>query len=82
MKFIITEEQNVKLRVIRRDAEIKELISKFSKRPLTNFHMVLEMLVVELSNIFKIDDESEIYYWLKSYIKDNYSDFIKKELKR
>jgi len=82
MKFIITEEQNVKLRVIRRDAEIKELISKFSKIPLTNFYMVLEMVVAELSNIFNIDDESEIYYWLKSYIKDNYSDFIKKELKR
>jgi hypothetical protein len=82
MKYIITEEQNLRLKLIRRDQAIKELISLYSKRPLTNFHMVLEQIVVNLSNTFGIGWESKTFYFLKSYIKENYSDYIKTELKK
>jgi hypothetical protein len=84
MKIIITESQNFILKAVRRDEEIRKLISKFCKRRRTNYHFVMNEVLVELSNEFGIDldDEKQLssYLSLKSYIKNNYGELIKKEL--
>lgn len=84
MKYIITESQNFIHKAVRRDEEIKELISKLCKRPRTNYHMVIEQVFVELCNEFGIDlddeKQSPSYLSLKSYIKNTYGELIKKEL--
>ena len=84
MKIIITESQNFILKAVRRDEEIRELISKLCKRPRTNYHMVIEQVFVELCNKFGIDLDdkkpSPSYLSLKSYIKNAYGELIKKEL--
>jgi len=88
MKYIITEEQKNYLEeferfrrfMFRRDTEITNLILKFSKRPLTNFHMVVEQVAVEMSNIYHIDFETQPFRWLNKFIEDNYGEFIKSEL--
>ena len=84
MKIIITESQNFILKAVRRDEEIRELISKFCKRRRTNYHFVMNEVLVELSNEFGIDldDEKQLpsYLSLKSYIKNTYGELIKKEL--
>jgi hypothetical protein len=84
MKIIITESQNFIIRVVRRDEEIRELISKLCKRPKTNYHMVIEQVFVELCNEFGIDfdDKKQLpsYLSLKSYIKNAYGELIKKKL--
>jgi len=88
MKYIITEEQKNYLEEFekfsrfmrRRDTEIINLILRFSKRPLTNFYMVVGQVAAEMSNIYHIDDETQPFRWLKEFIKDNYGEFIKSEL--
>jgi hypothetical protein len=84
MKYLITESQNFILKAVRRDEEIKELISKLCKRPLTNYHLVMDQVFVELCNEFGIDlgdeKQSPSYLSLKSYIKNTYGELIKKEL--
>jgi len=84
MKIIITESQNFILKAVRRDEEIRKLISKFCKRRRTNYHFVMNEVLVELSNEFGIDldDDKQLssYLSLKSYIKNNYGELIKKEL--
>ena len=86
MKYLITESQNFILKAVRRDEEIRELISKFCKRPQTNYHLVIAQVFVELCNEFGIDLDDEeqspsySYLSLKSYIKNTYGELIKKEL--
>jgi hypothetical protein len=84
MKIIITESQNFILKAVRRDEEIRKLISKFCKRRRTNYHLVMNEVLVELSNEFGIDldDEKQLtsYLSLKSYIKNTYGELIKQEL--
>ena len=84
MKIIITESQNFILKAVRRDEEIRKLILKFCKRPRTNYHLVMDKVLVELSNEFGIDldDEEQLpsYLSLKSYIENTYGELIKKEL--
>jgi hypothetical protein len=84
MKIIITESQNFIIKTIRRDTEIREIISKLCKRPQTNYYLVMEQLFVKLCNEFGInlDDEkqSQSYLSLKSYLKNTYGELIKKEL--
>ena len=84
MKIIITESQNFILKAVRRDEEIRKLISKFCKRRQTNYHFVMDEVLVELSNEFGIDldDEKQLpsYLSLKSYIENTYGELIKQEL--
>ena len=84
MKIIITESQNFILKAVRRDEEIRKLISKFCKRRRTNYHFVMDEVLVELSNEFGIDldDEKQLpsYLSLKSYIKNTYGELIKQKL--
>jgi hypothetical protein len=84
MRIIITESQNFIIKVARRDEEIRKLISKFCKRPHTNYHLVMDQVLVKLCNEFGIDlddeKQSPSYLSLKSYIKNTYGELIKKEL--
>lgn len=84
MKYLITESQNFILKALRRDEEIRKLISKFCKRPHTNYHLVMDQVLVELCNEFGIDlndeKQSPSYLSLKSFIKNTYGELIKKEL--
>ena len=84
MKYIITERQEEYLKrfekfkkfMKRRDKDIKELILKFSNRPRTNPEMVLDNVLVELTNINKIDSEDDLFQWVYFYLQDNYYDYI------
>ena len=86
MKYIITERQEEYLErwskfrrfMMRRDTEIKELISIYSKRPRTNPAMVLENVLVKLANDNYIDSEGELFQWVYFYLQDNYYDYINK----
>lgn len=86
MKYIITERQEEYLEKFhkfqrfmrRRDAEIKELILKYSNRPRTNPAAVLENVLVELCNNNDIDSEGELFQWVYFYLQDNYYDYINK----
>lgn len=86
MKYLITEQQNDYLErwkqfrtlMLRRDGVIKELISKYAKRPRTNPYAILENVVVELTNTINIDNEDELFDWVYLYVKDNYSELIEK----
>lgn len=84
MKIIITESQNFIIKAVRRGEEIIKLISKFCKRPRTNYHLVMNQVLVELCNEFGInlDDEKRLpsYLSLSSYIKNTYGELIKKKL--
>ena len=90
MKFIITEKQEEYLErwskfqrfMMRRDTEIKELISIYSKRPRTNPAMVLENVLVKLANDNYIDSEGELFQWLYHYLRDNYRDYVKQEFEK
>jgi len=86
MRHTITERQEDYLKrwnkfqtfMLRRDAVIKELISKYSNRPRTNKHRVLDDVLVELSNMNDVDNESEKFDWMYQYLNDNYFDYIEK----
>lgn len=84
MKYLITVSQNFILKALRRDEEIRKLISKFCKRPRTNYHLVIDQVLVKLCNEFGIDlndeKQSPSYLSLKSFIKNTYGELIKKEL--
>ena len=86
MKYLITEQQNdylerwkrFKILMLRRDGVIKELISKYAKRPRRNPYAILENVVDELRNTMKvdIDNEGELFDWVYLYVEDNYSGLI------
>ena len=84
MKYLITEHQNdylerwkrFRILMLRRDGVIKELISKYAKRPRTNPYAILENVVVELTNTMNVDNEGELFDWIYLYVKDNYSELI------
>ena len=90
MKHIITERQEDYLKrwnkfemfMKRRDTDIKELISKYSNRPRTNKHRVLDDVLVELSNMNDVDNESEKFDWMYQYLNDNYFDYIEKRFEK
>ena len=62
--------------MLRRDGVIRELISKYTKRPRTNPYAILENVVVELTNTMNVDNEGELFDWIYLYVKDNYSELI------
>ena len=84
MKYLITEQQNdylerwkrFRILMLRRDGVIRELISKYTKRPRTNPYAILENVVVELTNTMNVDNEGELFDWIYLYVKDNYSELI------
>lgn len=88
MKYILTETQEEYLKkwnkfqrfMVRRDAEIKELISKLSKRPLTNLHMVMSNVIAELANELEIDENDDRFDWIHIYLYDNYRDYGENEV--
>jgi hypothetical protein len=90
MKYVITESQKEYLGKFntflmfmkRRDDVIKELISKFSKRARTSKHRVLDDVLVELSNMNNVDNESEMFDLMYEYLNDNYIDYIEEKLKK
>lgn len=90
MKHIITERQENYLKrwnkfqtfMLRRDTEIKQLISKLSRRPLTNIAMIMDTVLANLSNELHIDEDDERFDWIYHYLKDNYSDYVNKQLEK
>jgi hypothetical protein len=90
MKYIITESQEKYLGKFntflmfmkRRDDVIRELIAKFAKRPRTSKHRVLDDVLVELSNMNDVDNESEMFDSIYEYLNDNYMDYIEEKLKK
>lgn len=112
MKFVITEEQNVRLQVLRRldeksdsheqkkwlrfemfmrrrGEQIRDIISQHSHAYQYDVERydedvlmstMLDLVVGDFCDINKIDYEDKEYDWVYFYIKDNYTDYIKKEL--
>lgn len=76
MKYIITESQNIRLQLLRRDMKIKNLISKYIERTRTNPVMVGGIVIAELSNELGVDNDSPDFDLIASFIRKNYTDYI------
>jgi hypothetical protein len=72
----------------RRDAEIKELIREKSQRYKVNLSKLDEVTVIGVRHLVvayfidnnNISEDGDEFDWVMEYIKDNYNDYIRKEL--